>query len=323
MRTLRPWLEHHPLAAPYRWLRDLWRLSHTRREVAQLRQLADRAHGEHAALEQRLAAQARLIGELQHQASQARAELAWAAPLYRHVELPFSHAEPAPDWIANAERVLGIRLADLPPGERERWFYSVYSEMAGGLGHLLEQQYQAYLPYLPIIDRHRVLDVGCGAGEFLHFLKRHGREALGIDLEAQEVERARARGLEAQQAEALAFLQGTEERFAAISLLQVIEHVPAAQVRPLVAACAAALAPGGVLLLETVNLRHPNALNGFYTDPTHQAPLSDSYLSLLARWNGLENVQLVYTLPEWLPGVSQQDRPRCYANYTVVGYRSR
>lgn len=352
MITLRNWLSQHLPRRPCRWLRNLWRLSHTRREVRQLSQVAEQAQAEHAAreqrmaeraqaehaaleqrlaerarveyaaLEQQLAEQARLIGELQHEAEQARKELSGAAPLYKHVELPFSHAEPAPDWIANAERVLGIRLADLPAGERERWFYSFYSEMAGGVEHILQQQYRVYLPLLPVMEDRRVLDIGCGAGEFLNFLRQQGIKALGLDLDAQEVARARLRGLDAIQMDAQSFFQNVDESFSAITLFQVIEHVPAGQVEPLLSDCISALAPGGVLVVETVNLRHPNALNGFYTDPTHQRPLSDNYLSFLLQWHGLERVEIIYTLPEWLPGISSAAPPRCYANFTVIGYRS-
>lgn len=368
MSSLRNWLNRHPLGLPYRWTRDLLRLSTNRRETAaQLDELRSRLERETAAntllreqlltvqrsqllsgdrfvalerrgdsLEERAAGLEAVVreqaAELRDQAAGQdalsgrlnghEAELSWLAPIYRHRELPFSHAQPAPDWIANAEAVIGQRLADIPLAEREHWFYSFYSEMAGGVGHILRLQYEHYLPYLPQLPGLRVLDIGCGAGEFLKFLQEHGRLALGLDLDASEVERAGAAGLEAIQGDAVAFLPASSERFAAITLFQVIEHIPPAQLRPLVAACVDALAPGGALLMETVNLRHPGALNGFYTDPTHQIPISDTYLSFLFRWYGLERVELVYTLPEWQLGLNQDDAPRCYANYTVIGYKA-
>lgn len=337
MCRLRLWLNQHALGAPYRWLRDWLFISANRRELlaqiqstqGQIRQSQERLDEEArqlAGVRQRLdSVETGLVHGLHAHTGQLEElarQLAQLAPLYRPGDLPFSHAQPAPAWTANAERVLGQRLAELPEDQREHWFYSFYSEMAGGLGHILQQQYQAYLPRLPRLPEHRLLDIGCGAGEFLSFLGAHGMPAMGIDLDAHEVERARARGLDAVQGEAVEYLSSCRERFAAISLLQVIEHVPPSQVRPLIEACSRSLAPGGVLLVETVNLRHPNALNGFHTDPTHQVPLSDNYLSFLFQWYGLQQVELLYTLPEWLPGISAEDPPRCYANYTVVGYRS-
>lgn len=344
MIRLRTWLNQNPLAWPYRWLRDWIYISANRRAlIEQSGQLQVRLDQAEKAQASTAAELTRLIDEIK-QARQAQSDelnrrnvveqaqaavvnehadqLARLAPLHMPGALPFAFNQPAPPWIANAERVLGRRLSDLPSTERDRWFYSFYSEMAGGLGHILQQQYQVYLPLMPKLEGKRALDIGCGAGEFLDFLHQQNIAALGIDLDAEEVVRAQSRGLDAIQADAVEFLQSCDEQFSAISLFQVIEHVPPAQVRPLLAACIAALAPGGVLLVETINLRHPNALNGFYTDPTHQVPLSDNYLSMLAQWYGLERVELLYTLPEWLPGISHDDRPRCYANYTVVGYRS-
>jgi len=298
---LRTWLNKHPLGAPYRGFRDLLRISQNRREV----------------LEQ----QYQLNAALQQLKQELEQELEQIKPLYKAPELPFSHKSSSTSWIANAERLLEQPLAELAPEQRDHWFYSFYSEMAGGVGHILEQQYQVYLPLLPKIQNARVLDIGCGAGEFLNFLRNHDVPAIGIDLDAHEVARANERGLTAVVAEATEYLTHCDEQFAAICLFQVIEHVPPGMIRPLIEACAQALAPGGALLIETINLRNPNAVNGFYTDPTHQVPLSDNYMSFVFQWNQLENVDLIYTLPEWMPGISAQDFSRCYANYTVIGYK--
>jgi O-antigen chain-terminating methyltransferase len=347
MAKLRTWLNEHPLGAPYRGLRDLLRLSANRRQILDHISRNQREHNESLQrLEREISA--RLVQSEQVQAQRgalleqqrglleqqgARLDrlerlehenariLNILEPLSSGGQLPFSHTQAAPNWIANAERLLGQPLADLTTEQRDHWFYSFYSEMAGGVGHILEHQYQVYLPLLPTIPNARVLDIGCGAGEFLNFLRSNGVPAMGIDLDAHEVERANERGLTAVHAEATEYLTRCGEKFSAISLFQVIEHVPPALIRPLIEACTHALAPGGALLIETINLRNPNAVNGFYTDPTHQVPLSDNYMSFVFQWNQLENVEFIYTLPEWMPGISAQDRPRCYANYTVIGYK--
>lgn len=343
MEKLRIWLNEHFLGAPYRGLRDLLRLSANRREllthVTQVRQEMEIRHLElqhtlfqaeenyqtrltlsaeqHARVTQQLAARLDRLERLEHDNHQALEEL---KPLHR-ANLPFSCTRAAPPWVANAERLLGQTLADLPDEQRDHWFYSFYSEMAGGVGHILEQQYLVYLPLLPRIPGAKVLDIGCGAGEFLNFLKANDVPAMGLDMDAHEVERANERGLDAVHAEATQYLATCNQQFSAICLFQVIEHVPPALVRSLIESCVKALAPGGALLIETINMRNPNAVNGFYTDPTHQVPLSDNYMSFVFQWSGLENVDFIYTLPEWMPGISAQDLPRCYANYTVIGHK--
>lgn len=341
MTSLREWLNHHPLGAPYRGLRDILRVTANRRELLEqnilLRQaleqvelkLGQRIDSYARELTEQLRSQAQYIDTLEQdhiahlsQLDQATERLRkYVEPLCVTPDLPFSYTMQTAPWIQNAEKCLGQTLADLPVDQRDHWFYSFYSEMAGGVSHVLEQQYQVYLPLLPNISDARVLDIGCGAGEFINFLGNNGVAAMGIDLDAHEVERANQRGLTAVHAEATEYLTHCEEKFAAISLLQVIEHVPPAFIRPLIEACANALAPGGMLLIETVNMRNPNAVNGFYTDPTHQVPLADNYMSFIFQWNQLENVEYVYTLPEWMPGISPQDPSRCYANYTVIGYK--
>ena len=340
MAQFRTWLNQHPLAAPYRGLRDLLRISANRRQILQqISALRDKdaeilghimalRDDDHRIIEQA----AMLVRDIEDQKARLdrleRLEhgnaqmLKKTETLLNGEQLPFSYTQPAPTWIANAERLLGQGLAELAPEQKDHWFYSFYSEMAGGVGHILEQQYQVYMPLLPAIPGSRVLDIGCGAGEFLNFLRRNGVPAMGIDLDAHEVERANERGLTAVHAEATQYLTNCEEKFAAITLFQVIEHVPPALIRPLIEACVGALAPGGALLIETVNMRNPNAVNGFYTDPTHQIPLSDNYMSFVFQWNQLEKVDLIYTLPEWVPGISTENTSRCYANYTVIGYKA-
>lgn len=99
----------------------------------------------------------------------------------------------------------------------------------------------------------RAADVGCGAGLLAEPLARLGAAVTGIDAAPETIEAARAhalgQGLDIDYrvggAEAL------EGRFDLVTSLEVVEHVadPAA----FVAALAAAVAEGGVLILSTPN----------------------------------------------------------------------
>src|SRR5947208_15082688 len=62
--------------------------------------------------------------------------------------------------------------------------------------------------YLPLFDgASNVLDVGCGRGEFLTLLRAAGVSARGIDINGEMIAGARERGLDAEVADALAYLQ--------------------------------------------------------------------------------------------------------------------
>ena len=96
----------------------------------------------------------------------------------------------------------------------------------------------------------RLLDVGCGNGEFLRFASRYGWNVVGVDFDEVAVAEARSDGLDV----SLGSINiiDSNERFDFISLSHVIEHVydPV----ELILACYTLLNDGGTLWLETPNI---------------------------------------------------------------------
>jgi SAM-dependent methyltransferase len=99
--------------------------------------------------------------------------------------------------------------------------------------------------------RPRLLDVGCGEGEFLAVIASLGWEAEGIDPTAGAVEAARRRGVRVTQGD-LVDLALDERAFDAITFRLVLEAIP----DPVGAlrACHRALKPGGVVWIAAPNL---------------------------------------------------------------------
>jgi SAM-dependent methyltransferase len=226
--------------------------------------------------------------------------------------------------LARAEKRQGRKASSLSEEEKAASFYSYFTEtLPEGYETILENQYRAYLPYLNTGLHEPFLDVGCGTGEFISFLEKNGITAQGIDSNKREVERALAGGLNVINADAVDFLEHTQDRYSGISLIQVIEHIHPDCHLPLIRSAIRRLAEGGVLLIETINVSHPLILNGFYTDPTHVRPVPDDYLVFLLQWIGLDDISLVFTYPVWVPGTNRKDLRRIYYNYAVIGRKGK
>jgi 2-polyprenyl-3-methyl-5-hydroxy-6-metoxy-1,4-benzoquinol methylase len=99
--------------------------------------------------------------------------------------------------------------------------------------------------------RGRILDVGCSKGFLLDVARAEGWDAVGIELNRNAVEEARARGLDVRQGEFddRAF---DEASFDVVTLFDLLEH--ARDPRGALAACRRVLRPGGLLVVTTPDI---------------------------------------------------------------------
>lgn len=155
-------------------------------------------------------------------------------------------------------------------------------------------------PYVErLAGRGEVLDLGCGRGESLQLLDEAGISARGVDGSASMVEECRKRGLTAERGDLFAALAAAEPgSLGGVVSFHVIEHLPATAVDRLVRLAFRALAPGGLLILETPNpLSMVVAARSFWIDPTHLRPIHPETLQLSCRLAGFEPVELLLLRP--------------------------
>jgi len=160
----------------------------------------------------------------------------------------------------------------------------------------------------------RILDVGCGRGEFLELCREAGIEARGIDVDAGMVARCREAGLAAEQADALAYLEREPDGgLGGIFCAQVIEHIPPEALIALVRLAHRKLRPGGVLLCETPNPACLTVFSGaFYVDLSHIKPIHPEAARFVLESAGFHDVEIRYVNPVPPDGKLQRLEPFWY-----------
>lgn len=193
---------------------------------------------------------------------------------------------------------LGAAIARAEPGglaEIQRahgeQVYIALEHRFRGTEEEIAQRISRYLPWLE--GRGEVLDLGCGRGEALELLAGRGIPARGVDSSASMVEECRGKKLNAESGDLFEALAATApESLGAVVSFHVIEHLPAASLDRLVRLAWGALAPGGVLILETPNpLSVLVAARNFWLDPTHRRPVHPESLKLSYEQAGFDPVE--------------------------------
>jgi len=147
-------------------------------------------------------------------------------------------------------------------------------------------------------SRGPVADLGCGRGEFLEALAARGLSGRGCDTNPVMVARCREKGLAVDEADLFSWLRTQPENsLGGVTAYQVVEHLPADALLPLVELAVSRLAPGGRLLLETVNAESVYAMKWFWMDLTHVRPVPAPSLGRLMEACGLREVTTAYRSP--------------------------
>ncbi|HEX6201643.1 MAG TPA: methyltransferase domain-containing protein [Thermoanaerobaculia bacterium] len=158
----------------------------------------------------------------------------------------------------------------------------------------IAERLERYLPWLREAPAGKpVLDLGCGRGEALAVLAAAGVPARGVDSSAEMVARCRERGLDAAVGDLFAALaDAAPGSLGGVVSFHVVEHLPPASIGRLLHLAYRALAPGGLLILETPNpLSVVVAACSFWLDPTHVRPVHPESLRLLFELAGFDPVE--------------------------------
>lgn len=180
---------------------------------------------------------------------------------------------------------------------RQSFYHRLENKYRGSLADI-RAKLRIYLPdveaaYLRTGEK-PVLDLGCGRGEWLELLRSFDILSLGVDTNSYQIEEALAAGHNIKLADAVQTLKDAETgSHCAITAFHLVEHLPFETVLWLARESLRVLAPGGILLFETPNVR--NVLVGatsFHNDPTHLKPLTDPVLGIMFETCGYEEIDI-------------------------------
>ena len=177
--------------------------------------------------------------------------------------------------------------------------YIAFENQFRGTADEIKQQQVKYLPFLSAIAQNiseplKVLDIGCGRGEWLRLLSEHNYESEGVDLSHTMVDLCLLEGFKATQGDAIAYLENKDDNSVhVITAFHVVEHLPFEHMVRLFDQCLRVLKPGGKIIFETPNPENLTVSGySFYLDPTHKNPIPPITLEFIARQRGYSQIDI-------------------------------
>jgi len=192
---------------------------------------------------------------------------------------------PAPEPIARYGSTHGVHFTPRDPA-----WYRARSQF-------FDHRTRAFLPADPGAA---ILDLACGAGEFLCYLRSRGYTAArGIDLSGEQLALARGMGLQnVAQEDALAHLRAHPRAYDFILASHIVEHLPKGEVVESLGLMGKALRAGGRLVVLLPNAGSPLGLPYAFGDFTHEVYFTAMSLAQAAALAGLPILRIAGIAPD-------------------------
>ena len=158
----------------------------------------------------------------------------------------------------------------------------------------IKEAFQVYVPILKAANvSDRILDVGCGRGEWLEVLKDEGLAARGVDVNQISIRECSELQLDVSEADALTHLQSLPDAaLNCVTAFHLVEHLPLPTLVTLIDESLRVLRSGGLFIIETPNPE--NVIVGscnFYFDPTHRNPLPPLTMKCILESRGFDRLE--------------------------------
>lgn len=158
----------------------------------------------------------------------------------------------------------------------------------------LENYEQIYGRFLPKNKKVKILDIGCGMGQFLWFLKKHGyQNFLGVDISAQCIAFCREKVTKKVKLinNLPNFLAKRQNKFELIVMNDVLEHFPKQEVIEILEKVFQALKKNGQFFIKTPNAACLTAFYLRHEDFTHEGSFTESSLFQILNLFGFSEIK--------------------------------
>jgi len=173
---------------------------------------------------------------------------------------------------------------------RELDYFAFEDRFRGAREDISEKQRQ-YARYFKNDLDGKVLDIGCGRGEFLEIMKEENISAYGVDVYEPFINFCLERNLEAQKSDALTHLNSLEdESLNGIFMDSVIEHIEDDYILALFNMAYRKLKKGCYFIITTPNPEAFGGMNCFNIDLEHKKPIHYLTVEYLLKVEGFSEV---------------------------------
>ncbi|MDO8659803.1 MAG: class I SAM-dependent methyltransferase [Candidatus Parcubacteria bacterium] len=172
-------------------------------------------------------------------------------------------------------------------------FYSSDSLNLGGSFRFFNKN---YLKFLPASKTARILDIGCGLGHFLAYVKSNNySDFLGVDIGKEQIDHCIKHVTKKVKliTNLNAFLKENRDSFDFILMNDVIEHIEKEEVIDTLSLVLASLKKDGMVVIRTVNLKNRWGMAVRYMDFTHTAGFTEESIRQVMLTAGFRNILLV------------------------------
>lgn len=205
----------------------------------------------------------------------------------------------------NKEIIARETISKVEISKAENQFYVEFEALFRGDRTSIKERLKVYLPYLQLIPKDqdgewkKVIDVGCGRGEWLELLAENEIPCMGVDMNSHMVNICIANSLYACCDDAISVLRKQPSNsVGAVTGFHIIEHLPFELLLELFDAALNALSPGGLIIFETPNPENVKVGScSFYSDPTHLHPIVPQVAEFMAKQRGFTKTQILRLHP--------------------------